>query len=64
MKLCKGTHEEVKWGPADLPPKCRACKNFVNYKPVDQDGSWVDVAKRHYADGSLVGAGPREGYRR
>ncbi len=63
MKICPGTSKEVKWGPSDLPPKCTTCKNFVGYKSVDRVDGWVDVAMRHYSDGSLVNTGPRGGYR-
>ena len=62
MKLCPGTHEEVRWGPSDLPPKCRTCKNFVGYKSVEKPDGWVDIAKRHYANGLRVALGSRGGY--
>ncbi len=63
MKICPGSHEEVKWGLSSLPPKCRSCKNFVAYRSVEQPDGWVDVAKQHYANGVRVALGPREGYR-
>ena len=52
MNLCAGTHEEVKWGPPDLPPRCRYCKQFVNYNVVEDLKENVDVARRHYPDGT------------
>lgn len=61
MKLCTGSHEEVRWCYISQT-KCRVCKHFVNYKSVEQTDGWVDIATRHYPNGTTPNAGPREGY--
>lgn len=42
--------------------KCSVCKQFVNYKTIDEVDGFIDVAKRHYPDGLRVSLGTREGY--
>jgi|TARA_Y100000310_G_C20517554_1_gene731965 hypothetical protein len=60
LKLCPGTGEEVVWNYINQTT-CSVCKNFVNYKTIEEVDANIDVACRHYPDGQRVAVGPRVG---
>ena len=62
MKLCSGTHEEVRWASINQP-RCSVCGMWVGWKTIEEVDGFMDIAKRHFPNGNAVATGKRGGQR-